>query len=116
MWIDDVDVARRLDTIERCLSDEEPELVQSFHALSHPSLGATTRRSGTAAMRPLDQRNDLATLGLFCAMVLVSIGLVTGSWAALLSAVSLIMATAAVVGVLALLSDKFPHPRRFPLR
>ncbi len=115
MWLDELDVARKLETLERHLSDEEPELVRSFRALSHPSLRselATTSTSPARLMLSVDQRNDIISLVAFCAMLLVAIGLITGSFAALLSAISLTVATLAVVGVLALLSDVFPHRGR----
>jgi hypothetical protein len=109
MWLDELDVARRLETLERQLSDEEPALVQSFRALSHPSLRAHEVH-GAATPQLAGARHDVVVLASFCAMLLIAIGLLTGSWAALLSAISLTVATLAVVGVLALLSDVFPSP------
>jgi hypothetical protein len=112
MWLDELDVARRLETLERHLSAEEPALVQSFRALAHPSLRPALSMSSTPASHSFEGRKEVLPLAGFCVMMLVAIGLMTGSWAALLSAVSLTVATLAVVGVLALLSDVFPRSRR----
>jgi hypothetical protein len=116
MWIDDVDVAQRLDALEGILLNEDPDLVTSFRALAHPSLRgssapfikrAATLKSSTPSSGPEDVPAWLSLAGFFGAF-LVAVGLMTGSWAVLVSSVALVIGTLAVVGMLAVLARSFP--------
>lgn len=115
--LNEVDVAQRLAVIERDLRDDEPDLVHAFEALSHPSLrgrslAVATRSVYDYAAEERRVRSAVALLTVFCGLLLVAIGVITGSFAALLSAVSLVVATTAIVGLLAVVADLGATPYR----
>ncbi len=113
--LNEVDVAHRLAVMERDLRNDEPDLVGAFEALSHPSLrgrSETSRSVYDYAAEERRVRSAVLLLTVFCGLLLVAIGVITGSFAALLSAVSLAVATTAIVGLLAIVAGLGTSPSR----
>lgn len=99
MAIDDQDIDQVLADLELELFEDDPDLVQSFGALWHPSLMS---KPNPPVLSPM-VRHQLAIVRVSAILLLALVvlpGVVLGEWAPLQAATALLVATAIVVGVM----------------
>lgn len=118
MWIDEIDVAQRLDILERDLALTDPELVLSFAALAHPSLRArfltkvaaeeVSPDGSVVVPRPMSivRRYSVVFLVMW---LLLSLSVLLGTIAPVVSAIVLMGATLAVCGLLTAMTILVPR-------
>jgi hypothetical protein len=117
MWIDEIDVAQRLEALERTFAATDPELVLSFAALAHPSLRArflvTLAAEDPSSEASSSGKCATSALGRYSALLafwlLLSLSILLGSIVPIISAAVLVGATLGLCGLLATMAVILPR-------
>jgi Protein of unknown function (DUF3040) len=110
--IDDQDLNQLLAEIELELYEDDPDLVQSFGALWHPSLGGPAERTATPSWFTQQSRRVRFALSI-ALFVLVAPGVLFGDWAPLEATIALAGATLLIVGAMWLAFSAAMHHEQY---